>query len=115
MFDSPCDRFEVSPVAPESGSFVGLAIQTLSLRPIHGLRHNVEGSSCGWYFWCGDWSEGDDFFQPLHLEHLVDRLPQVQKFLTLPPGFRILLDANDYEDIWFDESLLNSLWNISTF
>jgi hypothetical protein len=108
MTDELCDRFNVVSAEPESGSFVGIAIQTLSERPIHGLRHNVEGTSNGWYFWCGDWSDADDFFQPLHLEHLADRLPRVQKFLTLPPGFRFLVDDEGYEDIWFDESLLNS-------
>ncbi len=75
--------------------------------PIHGLRHPVEGDTNGWYIWCGEYSEADDFFQPLHVEHLEECLPEVLKLLPLPPGYRFVIDKDGYEDIWFDESLLD--------
>lgn len=73
---------------------------------IHGLRHPPEAQTTGWFIWAGtDLSSDEDFFKPLHAEHLVELCPQVIKFLGLPPGWRFL-KAGDYEDVWYDESLL---------
>ena len=107
MIEDICERFEVCPAAPEPQSIVGIAVQTLTQRPVTGLRHPPEGDTNGWYIWCGEFSEADDFFEPLHVEHLKEYLPQVRRYLSLPPGFRFLFDNNGYEDIWFDDSLLD--------
>jgi hypothetical protein len=100
------ERLGVSPVDPEPQSKVGIALETLAQRPINGLRHPLESDSNGWYIWCGEYSEAPDFFKPLHVEHLEEHLPQVQKFLSLPPGYRFLIDDEGNEDVWFDDSLL---------
>jgi hypothetical protein len=42
----------------------------------------------------------------MHIEHLSEIRPEVLHLLALPPGWRFLI-ADDYEDVWFDESLLN--------
>jgi hypothetical protein len=55
--------------------------------------------------WAGEYSSDGDFFEPLHSSHLVQRLPEVVRFLGLPPGSHFLL-AGEYVDVWFDESLL---------
>ncbi len=107
MIDEICTRLDVIPIEPLANSRVGIAIETLSMRPIHGLRNPVEDDMNGWYFWCGEWSDAPDFFKPLHLEHLNEYLPQVLKYLQLPPGYRILIDDNGYEDIWFDDSCIH--------
>ena len=73
--------------------------------PIHGLRHPPVDDSTGWYIWAGEYSENQDFFQPLHAWHLQEWSPQIIKFLGLPPGWRFLV-ANEYEDVWYDETLL---------
>jgi len=96
----------VAPIPPEPESCLGIAIQTIGKMPIHALRHPVEGDTNGWYIWCGGYSEEEDFFQPLCFEHLIDHIPQVQKYLSLPPGYRFLIDDSGNVDIWFDESLL---------
>ena len=96
----------INPIPPEPESRLGIAVQTIGKMPVHGLRHPVEGDTNGWYIWCGERSDDEDFFQPLCIEHLSDHLPSVQKFLSLPPGYRFLIDDSGYEDIWFDESLL---------
>lgn len=97
----------VDPIPPEPESRLGIALQTIGTMPINGLRHSVEGDSNGWYIWCGEYSEDEDFFQPLCIEHLSDHLPQVEKYLSLPPWYRFLIDDSGYEDIWSDETLLN--------
>jgi hypothetical protein len=47
-----------------------------------------------------------DFFKPLHTEHLDEWCPGIQKYLGLAPGWRFLI-ADDYEDVWFDPTLLD--------
>jgi hypothetical protein len=70
------------------------------------LRHPVSGDASGWYIWCGEPSDAADFYSPLHVEHIAEYLPEVTEYLDLPPGYRFLIDGNNYEDVWFDASLL---------
>ena len=78
--------------------------------PIYGLRHPPEGDTTGWYIWAGDPDipdHDDDFFAPLHVEHLTDVCPTVLKYLGLPPGWRFYVDGDGNDDVWEDPSLLN--------
>jgi hypothetical protein len=94
-----------SPPAP--GSKLGVARDAATdLQPLNGLRHPPEGDTCGWYLWRGDvLSQAEDYFQPMHVEHLATKCPQALDFLALPPGWRFLL-APDQLEVWYDESLL---------
>lgn len=104
-----CSEHGVDPQPPQAGSKVGIAMNVrTNLRPLNGLRHAPEGDTNGWYIWAGEeLEEDDDFFQPLHVEHIADWCPQVLPYLSLPPGWRFLL-AGDQVDVWFDVSLLQS-------
>ena len=86
---------------------VGISLNVKdNILPLNGLRINPEGDTTGWYIWAGEeLSIEPDFFVPLHVEHLKDWTSIIQKYLGLAPGWRFLI-ANDYEDVWFDESLL---------
>ncbi len=74
--------------------------------PLHGLRHSLEGESSGWFLWAGEYSSDDDFFQPVHLAHVVEDHPEVTDYLGLPPGWRFLI-AGQHVDVWFDRTLLS--------
>ncbi|EIY6411492.1 hypothetical protein MNF40_004523 [Vibrio parahaemolyticus] len=92
---------------PKAGSKLGIALSTVNQTPINGMRVEPENGTNGWYIWCGEeLSTNADFFESLHVEHIVKYLPQVQAYLGLPPGYRFLIDNNGYEDIWYDSSLL---------
>lgn len=100
-------RFAVLPLALTPSETVGVAsnIRT-ALLPLNGLRHRPENGTSGWYLWAGEqFSEDLDFFRPLHHEHLSDWCPAAMPYLALPPGWRFLV-APGYEDVWFDEMLL---------
>jgi hypothetical protein len=86
---------------------VGIALNVRGgLMPLNGLRHPVENNATGWYIWAGEQLSTDpDFFKSLHVAHLNDWCPAVQKYLGLPPGWRFLI-AGDHEDVWYDQSLL---------
>ena len=100
-----CREYGYEFVPCSADSKVGLAIKTIGQTPINGLRHPSTADSNGWYIWAGEYSSDADFFSPLHTSHLTERLPDVIKFLALPPGSRFLIAGNNV-DVWFDESLL---------
>jgi len=83
---------------------IGASIN-LNKNRIHGLRYPSEKGTTGWFIWTGEYSEADDFFQPICAEHLLQLRPDIIKFLGLDIGFRFLADGNGYEDIWYDETL----------
>lgn len=104
-----CEWVGVSPVKPLEDSKLGIAISTIGNEPINGVRHKVENGTNGWYIWCGkEMSDAADFFSPLHIEHINKYLPEVEEYLDLPPGYRFLIDGNNYEDVWFDEEIINA-------
>ncbi|MEO1548262.1 MAG: hypothetical protein AAFU74_16075 [Bacteroidota bacterium] len=102
-----CEWQGVKPTTPNKGSIIGLAIESLSKGIIHGLRHQPENGTNGWYIWCGDYSESNDFFKPICAEHLSNYIKiDLTEYLDLPPGYRFLIDGNNYEDVWFDKTLI---------
>jgi hypothetical protein len=102
-----CEKYGVVHFPSPANLKVGIALNVRDgIMPINGLRHPPEGDTTGWYIWSGEELSADPaFFKPLHVEHLSDWCPSVQKYLGLPPGWRFLI-TGDYEDVWFDESLL---------
>ena len=103
---SICKRFDAEYCPTPPNMKVGISKTVLDgLQPINGLRHAPTGDTTGWYIWAGEeMSDADDFFSPLHAEHLREWSPNIVKYLGLPPGWRFLI-AGKIEDVWFDESI----------
>lgn len=102
-----CHKYEAEYLPAPSSLKAGVSINVREgVLPINGLRHPPEADTTGWYIWAGeDIPDDPDFFKPLHVEHLDYICPQIKKYLGLAPGWRFLI-AENYEDVWFDESLL---------
>ena len=101
-----CSRFN-SPVVPAHDEHrIGVALSTLRRLPLNALRHPPAEFSTGWFVWGGEYSDADDFFEPIHVRHLAHMLPEVVPYLALAPGWRVQLAPND-EDVWYDERLLD--------
>ncbi|MFT4907718.1 MAG: hypothetical protein ACI978_001801 [Oleispira sp.] len=101
-----CIKFEAIPSPCSSTEKLGIAIETIGKLPINGLRHNPENGTCGWYIWCGEeMPDEEGFFKPLHVNHIAEYLPEVEQYLSLPPGYRFLI-AGEHEDVWHDSSLV---------
>ena len=50
------------------------------------------GETSGWYVWAGEaFSDAPDFFQPMHIEHVISRCPEILPYLGLAPGWRFLI------------------------
>jgi hypothetical protein len=104
-----CKKYGASFFPSPSNLKVGISLNVRDgAVPINGLRHPPEGDTTGWYIYAGEGviPNDDAFFKPLHVIHIDDWCPQIKKYLGLPPGWRFLI-AGDYEDVWFDENLLN--------
>ena len=90
---------------PGENEHLGVAIATLSQLPLNALRHSPTGGTCGWYVWGGELSSDPEFFQSLHVHHLVAKAPELVEFLALAPGWRVLL-APGQTEVWYDPTLL---------
>ena len=104
-----CRKYGAKYFASPPGLKVGISLNVRDgVVPVNGLRHPPEADTSGWYIYAGEGEipKDDEFFKPLHVEHLDEWCPQVKKYLGLPPGWRFLI-AGEYEDVWFDESLLD--------
>ena len=103
---SVCAQFGSAFVPPDPDSKVGVALATLRQYPLNALRHPSERNTCGWYIWGGEvLSQDADFFQPLHVHHLVEYCPAILPYLALAPGWRVLLARGQIE-VWYDPGLL---------
>jgi len=102
------DLPDAEPSRPHPDAMLGLATETLRLKPLNGHRHPATEGSCGWYIWGGEKiSEAANFFSPIPVKNVSDYLASVVPFLNLPPGYRFLIDSTGHTDVWFDETLLN--------
>jgi hypothetical protein len=102
-----CKKYNASfRATPKSGMIALSKDFSKKAVPINGLRHPVEGALSGWFIWSGEYSTADDFFEPVHASHLEEICPAILEYLGLAPGWRFLFDG-DYEDVWYDEALLN--------
>lgn len=99
-----CNRFGAAPSMPAAREKVGIALQSLHLRPLNALRHAPGDGTCGWYIWAGEFSSDPEFFSPLHVAHLDAHVPEFTPYIALPPGWRVQL-APGHEDVWFDEGI----------
>lgn len=99
----------VSPLPPMLDLKFGVAdsVRADTDGVLHGMRCSPESGTSGWFIWAGDYSDAEDFFKPLHGQHLLNDRPEIEPLLSLPPGCRFLYHAN-HLDVWFDERLLES-------
>lgn len=105
-----CERLKVDFVPVDFAALIAVNSSLFSsIVPINGLRHPKHGKIEGWYLWSGlEFSQEDEnFFEPLHVEHLIEQQPLVLKYLGLLAGWRFQIDERGYEDVWFDISLLD--------
>jgi len=102
-----CKKFGAAPFPVDLSQKIGISDSVKeAVFPVNGLRHLPSGDTSGWYIWADEEiGTNEDYFKPLHLKHLHECRPDLIRFMSLPPGWRFLV-APDYEDAWFDPSLL---------
>lgn len=102
-----CDRFGVEFVDTPDDAIVSVADNVEpDAYPLNGLRYR-RGTTSGWFIWTGlEMGAEDDFFKPTHARHLENRCRDGLAMLGLPEGSRFVI-APAYEDVWFDQQLLD--------
>jgi hypothetical protein len=94
-----CEKYNFPEVEPED--MVAVALSSIGRMPIYGSRVvRPPNGNVSWFFHCGEYSDADDFYQPIHTEHIGEILPLVEKYLRLPPGAKFIIDADGFEDVW---------------
>ena len=102
-----CKKNSAIPCPCAAQDSLGLAVETIGYLPIHGLRHSLDDGVSGWFIWCGGYlGEEADFFKPMTIVEVHSYLPEVEKYLALPPGYRFLL-AGGFEKVWYDSGLIS--------
>ncbi|NRD79726.1 hypothetical protein HPT25_20420 [Bacillus sp. BRMEA1] len=103
-----CNKYGAEYFPAENNLKLGVATNVKEGKvPINGLRLYSEEGTSGWFIWAGEeFSEDPDFFVPLHIAHIDEWDPNIKKYLGLAPGWRFLI-ADDYEDVWFDQEMLD--------
>lgn len=100
-----CQKYNLEMLPPEP--MVALALTSLNKMPIYGCRVKVtENENISWFFHCGEYSDTDDFYSPIHTSHLETLLPFVIPYLYLPSNTRFIIDDKGYEDVWIENSLV---------
>lgn len=98
-----CEKYNSPCFFCSENEFVGVAIESIKNQPLYGVRHRRENDTCGWYLWGGEYSDDDEFFQPVHFSHIHEIIPNYAlKYLALAPGFKFITDNNGYEDVWYE-------------
>jgi hypothetical protein len=84
-----------------------IAIDTMELVPINGLRIPALSGSSGWFIYGGcEPSEDPSYYQPLRVTHIRKYCEIAIPYLCLPAGWRFQVDADGYEDVWYDKKLV---------
>ncbi len=104
-----CEKYKVEWLDSPLDQKIGVAKNLMDrIMPINALRHPPQNGTAGWYIWAGDTYTSDvDFWDAMHVSHLIELYPDLLKYLGLPAGYRFQIDDKGYEDVWFDEKLLN--------
>ena len=102
-----CHRYHVEPQLFLRHDRLGIALATMTLTPINGLRVPAMSGSSGWFIYGGDQASDDvNFYQPICLTHIKKHCEIAIPFLCLPAGWRFQIAYDGYEDVWYDPLLL---------
>lgn len=101
-----CEEFDSRYIEVKADDVIAIAVDTLKQEPIVGLRKQPASSSDAiWYIYGGELSEENDFFEIMTVKELQDIFPEALPYLALEPGFRFMIDSDDYEDVWREGAL----------
>lgn len=95
-----CEEFDSQYIKVNEDDLVAIAKQTLTKEPIVGLRKKPDTDMVSWFIYGGELEEGEDFFETVTVKELEEIFPDALVYLALEEGFRFMIDADEYEDVW---------------
>lgn len=100
-----CEEFDSKYIKVNETDLVAIAKHTLNKEPIVGLRKKPDAENVSWFIYGGELEEGNDFFEVITVKELEEVFPDAIPYLALEEGFRFMIDADDYEDVWKADAL----------
>ncbi len=100
-----CEEFDSCYIKVNETDLIAIAKQTLTKEPIVGLRKKPDDENVAWFIYGGELEEGEDFFDIVTVKELEDIFPDAIPYLALEEGFRFMIDADEYEDVWKADSI----------
>lgn len=95
-----CEEVGSAYVEVKGDDVIAVAVHTLNKDPIVGIRKLAEGEEqVSWYIYGGE-LEGADSFETMTIRKFQELAPEVLPYLALDVGYRFMIDADDYEDVW---------------
>ena len=95
-----CEEVGSAYVEVKGDDVIAVAVHTLNKDPIVGIRKPAEGEEqVSWYIYGGE-LEGADSFETMTVRQFQELAPEVLPYLALDVGYRFMIDADDYEDVW---------------
>src|SRR5690606_25720331 len=96
-----CEEVGSTYIEVSGDDVIAVAVHTLNQDPIVGIRKTPDPSTrVSWYIYAGEEVSSDADFEILTVRELQDIAPEVLPYLALEQGFRFMIDADDYEDVW---------------
>lgn len=100
-----CEEFDSKYIKVNETDLVAVAKQTLNKEPIVGLRKKPDVDNVSWFIYGGELEDGEDFFDIITVKELEEVFPDAIPYLSLEEGFRFMIDADEYEDVWKADSI----------
>lgn len=100
-----CEEFDSKYIKVNETDLVAVAKQTLNKEPIVGLRKKPDADNVSWFIYGGELEDGEDFFDIITVKELEEVFPDAIPYLSLEEGFRFMIDADEYEDVWKADSI----------
>jgi len=96
-----CSKYQSKIIPYADDERVAIALSCLGKQPIVGARiYPRPDEPISWFFYCGEYSDAVDFYQPIHLCHAIQLMPEIKDYLCLDYGYKIIIDKSGYEDVW---------------
>jgi len=92
-----CEEVGSAYVEVTGDDVVAVAVHTLKQDKKPETAENIS-----WYIYGGEPSS-EETFETMTVRELQDIAPEVLPYLALETGFRFMIDADDYEDVWKEE------------
>jgi len=98
-----CQKYQSKVIPYAHNEMIAVALASLGKQPIVGERIYPRcDETISWFFHCGEYSSETDFYQPIHIGHLKQWLPEVEDYLCLDYGYKIIIDGKGYQDVWLE-------------
>lgn len=98
-----CKQFNVKPAPPADNQLFVVSEGVFEGDALEGVRYPSPKHMSGWWLTTDKYNGDSKTLRTEHIIHLLEKRPEISKYLALPNGFRFRF--NSKAEIWFDEKI----------